>query len=201
MTKEASTSLGLESDNMTIKPQGQIEGSSYKVFSKNQLQEFVEVQTWLKTIGKSSVNLYLNALKKFCEFSGKNPGELILLRDKETRNPDPNGRTGVRDLIFDFRTYLEKEEYAPKTINALDGAVRSFFTAVLGKSGMLNVKNYRNREVTTKKDLVPTLEELRKMLDVCNLEEKFRIIFLAQTGMRVSDVLNLKVGDIERELE
>ena len=186
---------------MTIKPQGQIEGSSYKVFSKNQLNEFVEVQTWLKTIGKSSVNLYLNALKKFCEFSGKNPGELILLRDKETRNPDPNGRTGVRDLIFDFRTYLEKEEYAPKTINALDGAVRSFFTAVLGKSGMLNVKNYRNREVTTKKDLVPTLEELRKMLDVCNLEEKFRIIFLAQTGMRVSDVLNLKVGDIERELE
>lgn len=66
---------------------------------------------------------------------------------------------------------------------------------------MINVKNYRNREVDIKKDLVPTLEELRKMLDICNLEEKFRIIFLAQTGMRVSDVLDLKVGDIERELE
>ena len=177
------------------------ESSSYKVFSKNQLQEFVEVQTWLKTIGKSSVNLYLNALKKFCEFSGRNPCELILLRDKETRNPDPNSRTGVRDLIFDFRCYLEKENYAPKTINSLDGAVRSFFTAVLGKSGMINVKNYRNRQVTIKKDLVPTLEELKKMLDVCNLERKFRIIFLSQTGMRVSDMFDLKVGDIERELE
>ncbi|MCK4348244.1 MAG: hypothetical protein KAW47_06475, partial [Thermoplasmatales archaeon] len=77
------------------------EASSYKCFSKNQLQEFVEVQTWLKTIGKSSVNLYLNALKKFCDFSGRNPRELILMRDKETRNPDPNSRTGVRDLIFD----------------------------------------------------------------------------------------------------
>jgi len=155
------------------------EASSYKSFSKEQLQEFVEVQTWLKTIGKSSVNLYLNALKKFCEFSGKNPRELILTRDKETRNPDPNNRTVVRDLIFDFRRYLEKEKYAPKTINALDGAVRSFFTAVLGREGMVNVKNYRNRQVAIKKDLVPTLEELKKMLDVCNLEEKFRIIFLA----------------------
>lgn len=65
---------------------------------------------------------------------------------------------------------------------------------------MINVKNYRNGQVTKRKDLVPTLGELRKMLDVCNLEEKFRIIFLAQTGMRVSDALDLKIGDIEREL-
>jgi integrase len=66
---------------------------------------------------------------------------------------------------------------------------------------MINVKNYRNGQVTKKKDLVPTLEELRKMLDVSNLEEKFRIIFLAQTGMRVSDALKLKVSDIQRELD
>jgi integrase len=72
---------------------------------------------------------------------------------------------------------------------------------VLGREGMVNVKNYRDRQVAVKKDLVPTLEELRKMLDVCNLEEKFRIIFLAQTGMRVSDMLDLEVGDVERELE
>ena len=80
-------------------PQEVEERSSIKSFSKNHLREYKEVQTWLKTIGKSSVNLYLNALKKFCEFSGKNPCELILLRDKETRNSDPNSRTGVRDLI------------------------------------------------------------------------------------------------------
>lgn len=155
------------------------EASGYKSFSRDQLKEFTEVQTWLKTIGRSSVGLYLNALKKFCEFSGKNPEELILMRDKETRNTDPNNRTGVRNLIFNFRRYLEMENYAPKTINALDGSVRSFFTAVLGKAGMINVKNYRNREVVTKKDLVPTLEELRKMMDICNLPEKLRILFIA----------------------
>jgi len=47
----------------------------------------------------------------------------------------------------------------------------------------------------------PALDELKKMLDVCNLEEKFRIIFIAQTGMRISDALEPKVDDVLRELE
>jgi len=165
------------------------------------IEEYPEVQTWLKTVSPSTRPNYLAALKRFCEFSRKDPSELIRIRDSEIRNPDPNSRTIIRDLVLDFRVYLEKEGYAPKTINTWDGAVRSFFSAVLGRAGMVNVKNYRNAQVSRKKDLVPTLEELKRMLDVCNLEEKFRIIFLAQTGMRISDALKLKVGDIQRELE
>lgn len=49
-------------------------------------------------------------------------------------------------------------------------------------------------------NFIPTLNELRKMLDVSSLEMKFRILFLVQTGMRTSDALALRVGDIEREL-
>lgn len=64
---------------------------------------------------------------------------------------------------------------------------------------MINVRNYPATTIT--KDLVPTLEELRLMIDAVNIEEKFRIIFMAQTGMRVSDALELKVGDLKRELD
>ena len=167
----------------------------------NGIEGYQEVQTWLRTVSEKSRRLYLSALRKFCEFSGKKPDELIRQRDEELKNSDHNNRTGIRDLVLDFRVYLEKEEYAGKTINALDGAVRGFFTAVLGKGAMINVKNYRNAQVRQKKDLVPTLEELRKILDVCSIEEKFRIIFLAQTGMRISDALAMKVGDIQREMD
>ena len=135
------------------------------------------------------------------EFSGKTPSELIKQRDNEMRSEDHNNRTGIRDMILDFREYLEKKKYAPKTINAKDGAIRGFFSAVLGHGAIINVKNYRNASVAQKKDLVPTLEELRKILDVCNIEEKFRIIFIAQTGMRISDALAVKLGDIQRELD
>ena len=122
-------------------------------------------------------------------------------RDAELKNDDHNNRTGIRDLILDFREYMEKEQYAGKTINSWDGAVRGLFTAVLGRGAMINVKNYRNAHMRQKNDLVPTLEEIRKILDVCSIEEKFRIIFLAQTGLRISDALTMKVGDIQRELD
>ena len=91
---------------MTIKPRGQIEGSRYKSFSKKQLQEYREVETWLKTISSQSGVIYLNALKKFCEWCGKNPQELILQRDRELKNDDPNDRTGIRDLMLDFIHHL-----------------------------------------------------------------------------------------------
>ena len=165
------------------------------------IEGYPEVQTWLRTVSAKTKPMYLSALRRFCEFSGNNPVELIEMRDSEINNNDHNHRTGIRDLILDFRTYLEKEKYAPKTINAMDGSIRGFFTAVLGKGAMINVKNYHNAYVSIKKDLVPTLEELHKILDVCNIEEKFRIIFLAQTGMRISDALSLKIGDIQRELD
>ena len=71
---------------MAIKPQREIEASRYKSFSKKQLQEYQEVETWLKTISSQSGVIYLNALKKFCEWCGKNPQELILQRDRELKN-------------------------------------------------------------------------------------------------------------------
>jgi integrase len=55
--------------------------------------------------------------------------------------------------------------------------------------------------VGLKKDLVPTLGELKRMIDAADIEGKFTIILLAQTGMRPEDAINLKVGDVKRELD
>ena len=137
---------------MVSNPRENEREDGYKVFSKKQLQEFKEVETWLKTISSQSGVIYLNALKKFCEWCGKNPQELILQRDRELKNDDPNDRTGIRNLVLDFRHHLEHVGLAPKTINSYDGAIRGFFTSVLGKRGMINIRNYRNRGVTQKKD-------------------------------------------------
>ena len=71
----------------------------YKTFSQEWLLKFREVQTWLKTVSDKSQKQYLHALKYFCEFCRKTPKQLILERDREIRNSDPNTRTGTRDLI------------------------------------------------------------------------------------------------------
>ena len=186
---------------MVSTPRSKIKDIGYKTFSNKQLEEYVEVQTWLKNIGQSSRNVYLSALRRFCNWCGKNPHMLIIDRDHEIHSDDPLSRNKTRDMLLDFRQHLEKRGYAPKTINSIDGAIRSFFTTIIGRSGMINLRNYRNASISQNKDLVPTIEELKKMLDVVSLEEKIRILFIAQTGMRVSDAVELKISDIRRELD
>jgi integrase len=169
-------------------------------FIGEEIEQFPEVQTWLKTVSSKTGKSYLNVLTKFCNWCGKDPHQLIIKRDTERNNPDPIKRIGTRNLILDFRKFLE-EGYAPKTINTMDGAVRGFFTAVLGREGMINVGNYADRDVSIRKDLVPTLNEVKRMIDISDITGKFTIIFLAQTGMRPEDALKLRIGDIQRELD
>lgn len=170
-----------------------------RVKSATDIEKYPEVQTWLKTVSPTTAKGYLKALMEFCDWCKKNPHQLIMERDKEKNDPDPNKRFGIRNLILDFRKFLEKK-YAPKTINTMDGAVHSFFSAILGREGMINIGNYPDAQVTLRRDLVPTLEEVKRMVDVSDIEGKFTIIFLAQTGMRPEDALKLTVGDIQREL-
>ena len=66
---------------------------------------------------------YLAALKNFCLWSNKNPHQLIIERDAERNIADPNKRTGSKNLILDFRGYLESQGYLPKSINSMDGAM------------------------------------------------------------------------------
>ncbi len=197
-----SSSMALGFDNMTIKPRviGNIE-NGYKCYSQKQLLTHLEVSSWLNTVSKSSQKYYIRAIELFCNWCGKNPSQLILDRDKEVKSDNPIERNNTRDMIIEFRKQLEKMGYAPKSINVMDGAIRSFYSCNLGKMGMINIRNYADGKVSLSKDLIPTLEELKKMLDTVDIEEKFRIIFIAQTGMRVSDAVKLKYGDIKRELE
>lgn len=170
-------------------------------FTQAEIEEFPEAQTWLKTVSSKTAKSYLSVLTKFCNWCRKDPHQLIIDRDSERNNPDLNKRTETRNLVLDFRKFLEEEDYAPKSINSMDGAIRGFFTAVLGREGMINVSNYPNRDVSIRKDLVPTLDEVKRMVEVSDIAGKFTIIFLAQTGMRPEDALKLRVGDIQRELD
>jgi site-specific recombinase XerD len=172
-----------------------------KTYSNEELKKYKEVQTCLNNINESSQSAYLRAIQLFCGFAGMNPTELILKKDQESNKSYDSNSNEIKNLVLKFRTYLEQKGYAPKTIQSYDGSIRGFFTSVLGKSAMEGVKNYKHGSIILNKDFVPQLNELKQMLDVVNLDEKFRILFIAQTGMRISDALKLTLGDIERELD
>ena len=206
--KEPDRSLCIEVNHMPRKKSTKCKENEKKpeslaeqLFTEKQLLQNSKVQSWLKTVSERTRTGYLNALTKFCNFTKKSPDELINERHKEILDTNLDETNGIRDSVLDFRKHLEKQKSAPKTIHTHDGAVRSFFSRILGKRAMINVRNYDKRHDVRRKDLIPNLEEVKSMIDVSDLEGKVRIIFVAQTGMRVSDVLKLKVGHVQRELE
>ena len=70
---------------------------------------------------------------------------------------------GVKRFVISILLkHLEKQGYAPKTINSRDGAIRGFFSAVLGTSGMINIGNYANKEVKMRHEflIVILLEDI-----------------------------------------
>lgn len=93
-------------------------------FLKEDLKEFEDVKTWLRTVSKSTRGGYLNSLKKFCNWSGKDPHKLIMNRDEEKNISDSNKRNRTGALILDFREHPEDEGYAPSSMNTMDGGVR-----------------------------------------------------------------------------
>ena len=75
--------------------------------------------------------MYISALEAFCEFSGKTPSELIKQRDDELRSDDHNNRTGIRNLILDFR--VDSELWKKARIYAVEHeiTVRNFIERLI----------------------------------------------------------------------
>ena len=161
---------------------------------------FHSVQRWLSGKSEGTRGGYLQGLRSYCLFNKMNPDDIINERVAEVMNNDPQKMELSRDRVHTFRSYLETTGISGTTINGRDAAVRSFYSSISG--GMLTgLKNYKNGMVRSHRSLIPTIEEIKDMLEIASVDEQIRVIFQAQTGMRIADVLELKVGDIRRELE
>ncbi len=100
----------------------------------------------------------------------------------------------------DIREYLEDMADAGKagsTLNIHLNALKFFFWACLGKK--INV-NLKYSKIPNKLPVVLSKEEVKKLLDaIINQKHKFMTAFMYSTGIRVSELANIRVGDLELE--
>lgn len=100
----------------------------------------------------------------------------------------------------DIREYLEEMAEGGKagsTLNIHLNALKFFFWACLGKKTNVNLKYSR---VPNKLPVVLSKDEIRKLLDaIINEKHKFIISFMYSTGVRVSELTNIRVGNLELE--
>lgn len=100
----------------------------------------------------------------------------------------------------EIKKYLDKmlDERAPETVNLTLNALKFFCAEVLGRSWRLNIKFARRNK---KLPVVLSREEIDKILSVIrNGKHKLMIALAYGAGLRVSEVVNLRVRDVDLEL-
>lgn len=89
---------------------------------------------------------------------------------------------------------LIKWNRAGSTINVHIHALRFFYTTILGKRIMINIPNIK----TTKRlpDFLTQEEIVRFFESIINPKHRLMIVFAYGSGFRVSEIINLKVKDL-----
>lgn len=126
-----------------------------------------------------TIETYWFCIKKFLDFTNKT---IDKISKKDT---------------LDFLNYLQERKYAGNSLNVYHMALRFLMEDILRKNIRLNIK-YSKRPISL--PLVLTQEETKRLLDsIYNQKHKLMISLLYGAGLRVSELINLKVSEINFE--
>lgn len=138
-----------------------------------------EYAMYLEIQGKSknTIKTYLWAVENFLKYIKKDVNEI-----------------DQRDILR-FLAFLKKSwNYDNNSIRLVVRALSNFFK-YLGREDL--IKNLKPPKVDKRLPKFITYEELNKLIEAAdNLRDKLIIKFLFYTGVRVSELVNLKVSDI-----
>jgi len=100
-----------------------------------------------------------------------------------------------REKIIDFILYLQKQGRAPKSINLYKDVIKFFCSQILHSSFAVDIKLSKEPR---KLPIVLSRMELNRMFTVPqNIKHKLLLMVAYGAGMRISEVKNLRVQDID----
>lgn len=137
----------------------------------------LETELKLRAFSQRTVEAYVYWNKKFLEFCKKNEQDIT---EDDIKNFISNKLSTV----------------SPKTVILIKAALKFYFDEVLKK----NIVNLKTPKIARILPTVLTKDEVRKLLgSVKNEKHRLIISVLYSSGLRLSELVNLKVGDLELE--
>lgn len=98
------------------------------------------------------------------------------------------------DNIKTFLLNKQSKKYAPQTINLYLNAIKFFYHDVLKNPRKINIKFAKR---TKKLPIVLSRQEIEEIINsIKNLKHKLIVALAYGSGLRISEVINLKVKDI-----
>jgi len=158
--------------------------------------KFHSIQVWeasLATRAESTKQNYLKSFKDFMEWTRLTPDQLREMKWEEDQAGKPWERSKVENLL---RQYLKTlDGYSCNTQRCVYTGVRSFFEA----NGVpLNLKRQDRPSGCAFGSKTITQEEIHKIYSAAEyLRDKALIMFLKDTGLRLSDAAKLDWKDLK----
>jgi len=132
---------------------------------------------------------YLKALKKFADYKNIQNFDEFLNEVKQKQNQN--------EIYKEYALYLAGLNLAPKSVAAWTSALKKFFNA----NGLKVDIDVPIKVFNIHEDTLPTKEELRAIVNESDLRTKVIILMLASSGMRVGELHNLKLSDVDLSKE
>lgn len=140
------------------------------------VEESVKKECRRRRFSRQTMKTYLYCINRFLNWSGKELGKI-----------------SKRD-VREFLEYLSDKNLSGNSLNTYHMAIRFLFTQVLDKKMWIDIKYSK---VAEKLPIVLSKEEMKKLFDaIDNEKHKLMIKLLYSSGMRVSELIDLKVGDL-----
>jgi len=162
------------------------------------IEKHDKVKDWLREIKggeahKNTKRQFAGALKKYCEFRGLSPAELLDEGEQDLKLERDD--KVVKAHILDFKDSLRDSGKGKNTIALYISVIRSFFAShevPLPKLSNGTVEVEWEKEEFDK-------EKVKELVNVCSPREKAIFLTMFQSGLAANEVSSLRVGDLREE--
>ena len=143
------------------------------------IEEALKRECRRRRYSDKTIKTYLYCINRFLKFTEKELGKI--------------SKKDVRE----FLEHLDEKDLAGNTMNTYHMAIRFLFQDVLNKKIWIDIKYSK---IPEKLPVVLTKEEVKKLFTTIN-NEKHRLMIqvMYSAGLRVSELINLKIKDLEIE--
>jgi integrase/recombinase XerD len=163
-------------DNVLLLPKSDVIYIHNDENKTNNMLKSLEVELRLRGFSKQTSKIYLYYNSKFLDYIKKTPDEI-------TEND-----------IKEFLAYKMSENLSNCSIGLIRSAIKFYYSEILGRN-IIFVKTPRGDK---KLPIVLSKKEIKDLLDKTeNIKHKLLIELLYSTGIRLSECVNLKYGDLD----
>lgn len=162
--------------------------TTYNILNDYMIEDWFDSQQY----SRLTRSKYTWGMKKYCEFTGLSPEQLVLEAEEDIRKGLLPRERRIKQHLIKYRKKLTDANYAPKSIGAEMAAVKSFY-----RNFDIDIPNIgkKNHNVPLEQNkYIPDREVIRNTLELATIRNKAIILCGCSGGLGVNEIVNLRVG-------